>query len=90
MATTTIPVPPASGVPSPKDIVSREFLSYFQNRVFVLWYRNKFRPASANVLANSLEEARERGQKYCERFSLRFISVHPFFLDLDKLPVNED
>lgn len=65
---------------------SHNLIEFIQNRIFVLWYRNRFRPASSNIMANTLEEAREKGQDYCERFNLRFISVHPFFLDLNKKP----
>ncbi len=32
------------------------------------------------------EETREKAEKYCERFGLRFISIHPMYLDLDKKP----
>lgn len=88
MSTPTIPVPPS--VPTPKEVISRDFLNYFQTRVFILYYRNKFRPQAANILANNLEEARERSQRYCERFSLRFISVVPFFMDLDKMPTIDE
>lgn len=68
-----------------KDEEAR-FIRWFLTRAFVFWYRTRFRPTSAYILAKDLETAREKAEKYCENFGLRFISVHPFFLDLDRKP----
>lgn len=63
-----------------------DLAQYFQDRVYVFWYKNRFKPASAFVIADSIDHAIEECRDYCDRFSLKFISVHPFFLDLTKEP----
>ncbi len=67
-----------------------DVLNYLQTRTFVFFYRNKFNVQSAFVLAANMREANTKCEQYCGRFGLRFISVKPFYLDLDKLPIEDN
>ena len=64
-------------------------LNYLQTRVFEIAYRNKFRVNHAFVLADNLHDAKIKCEGYCGRFGLKFISVVPFFMDLDKISDDE-
>lgn len=90
MSTTTAP---SLSVSTPNHVtikdksgVAFDLAEYFQDRVYVFWYKNRFKPLSAFIIADSIDDAIDKCRNYCEKFSLKFISVHPFFLDLAKEP----
>lgn len=64
----------------------KDLLKVLQTRMFEFHYRAKYRPAISYILALNLDDAREKANDYCERFGIRFISVTPFFLNLEKNP----
>lgn len=73
----------------PNELVNDEVVLTIENlhrKVFILWYRNRFRPASANIVANDIKDAQKRGEAYCNKFHLRFISVIHFFADMNIAP----
>jgi len=54
--------------------------------IFVLHYRAKFKPDQGHIRAATIQEAKDIGYKYCQRWNLKYISVTPFFLDLEQTP----
>lgn len=83
MSTTTVEKTETPQV-NPEEAV--KLLHALQNQIFAFWYRARYRPTHAVIVALSIEDARDKAEKYCEKFNLRFISVHPYFLDLNKKP----
>ena len=77
-----MPEPKIETKPIEPEGPKKTFADFMQNRMFKLYYRAKFRPADANIIADNMQDAREKGIAYCRRFNLKFISVTPFFLDL--------
>ncbi len=81
----SVNIPQVKPVPlEQNERLIKELLGVFNKRVFNFYYRNKYKPQEQFILAMNLEDARENCQEYCNRFGLRFISVTPFFLDLNK------
>lgn len=66
--------------------ISKEeaLLRYIQERSFIFAFRKRYRPEEQPVLAKDLQTAIAKAERYAEHFDLRFISVRPMYLDLDK------
>jgi len=59
--------------------------------IYVLHYKARFKPESMNfVHSGNIQTARLEGEKYCDRFGLRFISVVPFFGDINRKPTQAE
>lgn len=56
------------------------------DNIFVFHYRARFRPTEDPIVANDIQDARQKAINYCHRFGITFISVRPLFLDLAKKP----
>lgn len=68
------------------QVAGHALLKWLETRMFVLNYRAKYNVKAMNILAMNIEEANNKGESYCTRFGLRFISVVPFFGNLDRDP----
>ncbi len=73
-----------------KTVQVDNLVELIKERIFKFYYRAKFKPSEANVVADSLQDAIEKCQEYCRRNNLRFISVIPFFLELNPKPENTE
>lgn len=51
---------------------------------FTMTFKGRFHVQSMQILANSLDHARERAKEFCIANKLRYINVSYSFLDLDK------
>lgn len=56
------------------------------DNIFEFNYRARYRVTTDHIVAKDLVDARNKAVSYCDRFDLRFISVRPFLLDLNKRP----
>ena len=59
-----------------------------EKSIFVFHYRARYRPTEDFVQGEDLTEVRRKCIDYCNSHGLTFISVRPFFLDLDRPPRN--
>jgi len=57
-----------------------------QDKIYVFTYRPRFRVVEDYVLGEDLQTVKKQCIDYCNRFGLTFVSVRPFFLDLDQKP----
>lgn len=67
-----------------------EFLEFLRTRLFTLHFKPKYKPDSGIILAKDLQDAKKRGWAYCQRFNIRFLSITPFFIDLNASPKYEE
>jgi len=54
------------------------------NEIFVFHYRPRFRPVEDFVRGPDLKTVKQKCIEYCNKHGITFISVRPFFLDLEK------
>lgn len=68
------------------EILANQILALLKDRIFTLYYRSRYRPTDAIIYAENIQIAKQKAWDYCQRFKLRFISVRPFFMDLEATP----
>lgn len=66
-----------------KKVVNSKFGA---ENIFEFNYRARYRVTTDHIAAKDLNEAKEKALKYCDRFDLRYISVRPFLLNMEKQP----
>lgn len=55
--------------------------------IYTLHYMVKHKPHTGNIVAKDFNEAKDVGTKYCKKYQLLYLSVVPFFLDPDVIPL---
>ncbi len=63
-----------------------ESQNFLVGKIFVLNYKKRHKVHNDPFVADDLADARHKGESYCSKWKLTFISIHPFFLDITKSP----
>lgn len=66
--------------------VTAEKIAELQACTYSFAYKDKYKCNSGQILAANYEDACRITKEYCAKYKYRWLSVHPFFMDLDKAP----
>lgn len=69
--------------------IPAELAEQLRKGLFQLHYRDRFRVHTICFAAPSKLEAIAKAQNWCKGRGYRFISVHPFLVDMDAKPKTE-
>lgn len=72
-----------------KEVSETALLTYLRGRIFVVNYKKKYQVQSRYIIEESLELAKRKFESYCDRWGLKCISVHPWFMNLEHKPAEE-
>ncbi len=84
-----LPTLPATPSSLTEDVFREDVILTIENlhkKIYTMAYRNRFRVAFAQLAANDIKDAQRRGEAYCKKFNLIYISVVHFFLDPNAPP----
>jgi len=76
-----------------EDTTGREkldkVLALLQVTTFQFSFKGRHRVDSVPMLAASLDDAKKITQEYCTKYKLRWIGVSPYFMDMNKQPIDQ-
>lgn len=73
-----------------KVLTEEDLFKLLTRKTFKVYFKNKYKVQEGFVLEANLERARDKMEAYCERFKMRFIAIHPFFINLDQQPAVDE